>query len=320
MKEIIIDEKYEGIRFDKYLNKLLCNANDNFIYKMLRKKNILLNDKSANGSEKLKDGDKIFIFFKEETYDKFTKKNDSIVKIEKSLLDIFKENIIYEDCNLLIIDKWEGIKSQNDIKDEISINTILVSYLASQKKDILYDGSILNRLDTNTKGLMLCAKNYKTSRILTEAIKDRSINKYYRFVINGKLEEKEDILKLYIKKGNLVANISDKALDGYVEAITEYKVIKEFADYSLVEAKLITGKFHQIRASFSYLGNPLVLDKKYEDIKLYEDNKKHFKGNSQLLISYKLVFDKILDKEYKYLEDKIFYSKYNVEDYIIDEI
>ena len=321
MKEIIIDEKYDGIRFDKYLSKLLCNANESFIYKMLRKKNILLNDKSAKGSEKLKDGDKIFIFFKEETYDKFTKKDDNHrLDINGDLLDLFIKNIIYEDDNLLIIDKWEGIKSQNDIKDEISINTIFVSYLANQKKDLLYDGSILNRLDTNTKGLMLCAKNYKTARVLTELIKDRSINKYYRFVINGKLDKKEDILRLYIKKDNLIANISDKALDGYTEATTEYKVIKEFGAYSIVEAKLVTGKFHQIRASFSHIGSPLVLDKKYEDIKLYEDNKKHFKGNNQLLISYKIVFDKIIDKDYKYLEGKEFYSNYNVEDYILDEI
>ena len=321
MKEIIIDEKYDGIRFDKYLSKLLCNANKSFIYKMLRKKNILLNDKSAKGSEKLKDGDKIFIFFKEETYDKFTKKDDNHrLDINGDLLDLFIKNIIYEDDNLLIIDKWEGIKSQNDIKDEISINTIFVSYLANQKKDLLYDGSILNRLDTNTKGLMLCAKNYKTARVLTELIKDRSINKYYRFVINGKLDKKEDILRLYIKKDNLIANISDKGLDGYTETTTEYKVIKEFGAYSIVEAKLVTGKFHQIRASFSHIGSPLVLDKKYEDIELYEDNKKHFKGNNQLLISYKIVFDKIIDKDYKYLEGKEFYSNYNVEDYILDEI
>lgn len=321
MKEIIIDEKYDGIRFDKYLSKLLCNANKSFIYKMLRKKNILLNDKSAKGSEKLKDGDKIFIFFKEETYDKFTKKDDNHrLDINGDLLDLFIKNIIYEDDNLLIIDKWEGIKSQNDIKDEISINTIFVSYLANQKKDLLYDGSILNRLDTNTKGLMLCAKNYKTARVLTELIKDRSINKYYRFVINGKLDKKEDILRLYIKKDNLIANISDKGLDGYTETTTEYKVIKEFGAYSIVEAKLVTGKFHQIRASFSHIGSPLVLDKKYEDIELYEDNKKHFKDNNQLLISYKIVFDKIIDKDYKYLEGKEFYSNYNVEDYILDEI
>lgn len=320
MKEIIIDEKYDGIRFDKYLHKLLCNANDSFIYKMLRKKNILLNDNPAKGSEKLKDGDKIFIFFKDETFDKFTKKdNIDLVKIDKDLLDLFTNNIIYEDDNLLILDKWEGIKSQNDSKDEISINTIFVNCLYNIKKDDLYSGSIINRLDTNTKGLMICAKNYKSARFLTDSIKDRNIHKYYRFIINGKLSKKEDKLKLYLKKDNLQSFISDNELLGYTEAITEYKVIKEFDNYSIVEALLLTGKFHQIRASFSHIGNPLVLDKKYEDIKLYEDNKKHFKGNTQILISQKIVFDKILDKEYKYLEDKVFYSKYDVEDYILDE-
>lgn len=322
MKEIIIDEKYDGIRFDKYLSKLLCNCSSSFIYKMLRKKNILLNDKVAKGSEKLKDGDRIFIFFKEETYDKFTDK--SITKtsdvIDSKFLDIFNQHIIYEDDNLVIVDKWEGIKSQNDIKSDISINTIFVNYLKDKKKDLLYDGSILNRLDTNTKGLMLCAKNYKTSRVLTDAIKTRKIKKYYRFIINGSLKNKSGNVKLYMKKDSLVANISDKALDGYDEIITEYKIIKEFDKYSIVEALLVTGKFHQIRASFSHIGNPLVLDRKYENRELYEDDKKHFEGENQLLISYKIVFDNIDDNEYKYLDNKSFYSKYDIEDYIIDEI
>lgn len=322
MKEIIIDEKYDGIRFDKYLMKLLCNCSSSFIYKMLRKKNILLNDKVAKGSEKLKDGDKIFIFFKEETYDKFTNKNitKTIDVLDNKYIDTFKQHIIYEDDNLLIVDKWDGIKSQNDVKTDISINTIFVNYLKDKKKDLLYDGSILNRLDTNTKGLMLCAKNYKTSRVLIDAIKSRKIKKYYKFVVNGVLKDKSGIIKLYMKKDSLVAKISDKPLDGYDEIITEYKVIKEFDKYSIVEALLITGKFHQIRASFSHVGNPLVLDRKYESRELYEDNKKHFKGDNQLLISYKLVFDNIDDNDYKYLDNKSFYSKYNIEDYILDEI
>ena len=320
MKEIIIDEKYDGIRFDKYLSKLLCNCSNSFIYKMLRKKNILLNDKSAKGFEKLKDGDKIFIFFKEETYDKFTNKIDDNNKVDYKYLDIFKDNIIYEDDNLLIIDKWDGIKSQNDIKNELSINTLFVEYLKTDKQDELYNGSILNRLDTNTKGLMICAKNYKTSRVLTDAIKDRHIKKYYKFIVNGKLNLKEGILKLYFKKDGLIASISDKKLDGYDEIITEYKVIKEYANYSIVEALLVTGKFHQIRASFSYIGNPLVLDRKYESRELYENNKKYFKGDNQLLISYRLVFGSFIDKEYSYLDNKEFYSKYNIEDYLTNEI
>ena len=317
MKEIEIDEKYDGIRFDKYLKKILINVNDNFIYKMLRKKNILLNDKPSKGIEKLKIGDKIVFFFKDETFQKFTIKTDNKnFNIDDDLKELFKNSIVYEDNNLLIIDKWDGIKSQNDDKDSISINTLFVDYMKNDIEDTLYNKSIINRLDTNTKGLMICAKNYKAARTLTKLIEDKYIKKYYKFIINGHLKEKQKRLILYFKKDNNNAILTNKKIDGYKLIETDYKVLKEYDNYSIVEAELLTGKFHQIRASFAYIGNPLVLDKKYEKNDLYLDNKKHFKQDTQILISYKLLFENIEDENFSYLNNKMFYSKYNVEDYI----
>lgn len=315
MKEIFVTKEYENIRFNKYLQKLLINANTSFIYKMLRKKNILLNDNHAKGTECLKSGDKISIFFKEETYDKFTKNNDTKQEINSDLINKLIENIIYEDDNLLIIDKWDEIKSQSDINNNIAINEICKSYLISKDNNFdISSASIVNRLDTNTVGLIVFAKNYQTSREFSRLFKDRLIDKYYLTEVNGIVSKNEDtIIKyLYKNKNTNTSVISDENISGSSLTKTYYKIIKIKNNSTVLEIKLLTGKSHQIRAVLSSIGHPIICDKKYMDSKLYEENKKKFNMNHQVLISYKLVINNIENDNLKYLNNKMFYSKYKL--------
>lgn len=317
MKELLIDKMYNDIRFNKYLSKLLVNANQSYIYKMLRKKNILLNDKSAKGNEMLKAGDKVSIYFKDETYDKFTNKALKVEKAEDYKLELekLKSSIIYEDENIIIIDKWEGILSQSDKTSRLSLDKLCKIYLDDQDahNENMKTMSIVNRLDTNTLGLIVFAKNYNAAKYMANAFKNRNVEKHYLALVEGKLKNKEETLVLYMYKdsiANKVNVISKEYYDRYhntkyYETITKYKVLEERVNTSLIDIELVTGKSHQIRAAMSYIGNPIVNDHKYGSNILVENNK------SLALISYMLIFNDMED-EYSYLNNKIFHSNYKL--------
>ena len=315
MKEILVDKIYNDIRFNKYLSKLFVNANQSFIYKMLRKKNILLNEKTAKGNELLKTGDKISIYFKDETFDKFTDKNNVVDDIDVSNEDLekLKNSIIYEDDNIIIIDKWDGILSQADKTNRLSLDRLCKVYLKDLSAEQMSTMSIVNRLDTNTLGLIVFAKNYKAAKVMSDAFKNRDVEKHYHALVEGFLKQKEDVLNLYMlkdKNSNKVEVISeefinDKNIDKYIKTTTKYKLIEERANTSLLDIELITGKSHQIRAAMSYIGHPIVNDSKYGSKIMVENNR------SLALISYMLVFKDMRD-EFEYLNDKIFNSKYKL--------
>ena len=317
MKELLIDKIYNDIRFNKYLSKLFVNANQSFIYKMLRKKNILLNDKSAKGNEVLKEGDKVSIYFKDETYNKFTNKNNQTYNIDdyKSDIEKFKNNIIYEDENIIIIDKWEGILSQSDKTNRLSLDKLCKLYLNHFNADDenISTMGIVNRLDTNTLGLIVFAKNYNAAKYMSNAFKNRIVEKHYLALVEGKPKNNEDTLVLYMNKNNVtnkVTVISKDYYDGirdtrYYETITKYKLLEERVNTSLIDVELVTGKSHQIRAAMSYIGHPIVNDHKYGSNILIDNNK------SLALISYMIIFNN-MDDNFSYLNNKIFNSKYKL--------
>lgn len=320
MKTIFINENYEGIRLNKYLSKLLINQPDSFIYKMLRKKNILLNDKKAKGNELLVVGDKIDLYFSDDTYDKLTnnkktiKSNDNIEEINK-----FKNSIIYEDDNIIIIDKWYGIKSQSDKKNEVSIDYLAKQYLYNQIKyekqlDNISTSSIVNRLDTNTIGIIVFAKNYLSARLLSEAFRNRNIEKHYLALVEGYVEKKEDIIDLFMiknKSKNIITAIDFKSYDKLIDkndyylTHTKYNLIEYRENSSLLDVELLTGRSHQIRVAMSYMKHPIVNDIKYGSKMLNKNIK------SLALISYKIVF-KNIDGIINYLNNKQFISKYTI--------
>lgn len=291
MKKIIIDEKTQNQRFDKFLKKYFKNASSGFIYKMLRKKNITLNKAKASGNEILKSKDEVFVFFSDETFDKMRGTNDS-KDLSNYILKDDPLNIVYENDDFIAINKPKGILSQKADTSDVSLNEYVLSYLIKSKKltaeDLsLYRPSCVNRLDRNTTGLIFAAKTYKGAKELSEIIRDKSHPKIYRCVCAGEIKE-EQLLKHYLvkdEKSNQVF-IYDNETKGAKEIITGIKPLKTNGKVSLLEVTLYTGRTHQIRAHLSYIKHPVIGDYKYGDASVNKKFKEIYGITSQMLHSY----------------------------------
>ena len=295
MKEFIINKTNENQRLDKYLKRILPASSNSFLYKMLRKKNIELNGKRAKGDEILKSGDSIKIFFSDDT---FSKMSETLKEDLNIFLDAYKNinnvEIVFEHEDFMIVNKPEGVLTQKDKSSIPSLNEWCIGYLLSknyldEKTLKEFKPSVLNRLDRNTKGLVIFGKTLTGSQRLSELIKKRDIKKYYYAKTEGgcslngiykaylSKDEKTNKVTIYDDIKNIPSNIK------YSPISTKINVLKSNTDYSLLEIELITGKSHQIRAHLAHLGYPLLGDKKY--------NGKADSGlRHQELIAYKLVF------------------------------
>jgi len=286
MQEIIISQNEAGQRFDKLLCKYLNEAPKSFIYKMLRKKNIVLNGKKATGNEKLAIGDSVKIFLSDETIEKFSKLE--IKRTEAKL------NIIYENEHILLLNKPVGMLSQKaDAKDESAVEHI-VTYLLNSNQITMeelrkFKPSICNRLDRNTSGILVAGKSLIGLQEMAQLFKNRTLKKYYRCLVFGEIKNKQYI-KGYLTKDeitNKVCILSKKSVDA-VPIETEYEPIATNGTYTLLEVHLITGRTHQIRAHLASQGHPIVGDYKYGDIKTNEYFKNKYHLESQLLHAFRL--------------------------------
>lgn len=289
MRELIIDSKNENQRLDRYLSRLLCNASTGFIYKMLRKKNITLNNKKADGTEKLNAGDSVKIFFAEETLNKFMGTNSADGTYPYTKLDI-----IYENEDYIFVNKPVGMLTQKAAKDDISLNEYIIGYLLHENKltsDALatFKPSVCNRLDRNTSGLVAAGKTIKGLQELSLAFNNRNLKKYYICLVKGKVPERACISAFISKdeKTNKV-EISMTEKDGYSPISTEYIPICGNEILTLLKVHLITGKSHQIRAHLASIGNPLIGDYKYGDRRVNEKLNIKYGIKSQMLHSYEL--------------------------------
>ena len=311
MQELHVTENEAGQRLDKLLAKFLNQAPKSFLYKMMRKKNIVLNGKKCTGNEKLKQGDSIKLFFSDETIEKFSAGTYVTPKKEK----INMLPIIYEDEQVLLMNKPVGVLSQKAKDSDVSAVEILINYLIetnqlSKEQFRTFHPSICNRLDRNTSGILVAGKTLPALQEMNRFFKERTIAKYYRCLVKGRVIKNEDYIKGYLvkdQKTNKVSITKKKTEEG-VPIETEYCVIQSNDEVSLLEVHLITGKTHQIRAHLASIGHPIIGDYKYGDKQINEMYRQEYGLKSQLLHAYRLEMPSS-DGSLAYLNDKKFVAE-----------
>lgn len=303
MRELKIQNNEAGQRLDKLLMKYLNQAPASFVYKMLRKKNITLNDKKADGLEKLVLGDCVKLYLSEETIEKFQKLTYEPLKIQKPL------SILYEDSHICIINKEAGILSQKSKPEDISLIEYIISYLLEKREltqaDLLsFRPGLCNRLDRNTSGIIIAGKSLQGLQQMADLLKKRSMDKYYYCITKGVIEKKQTVKGyLYKSKTRNKVTITTQEVPDSSYICTEYEPIRYSSSYTLLKVKLITGRSHQIRAHLQSIGHPIIGDGKYGDVLVNQYFKKKYQLRHQLLHAYELVFPK-LEQELSGLSEK----------------
>lgn len=307
MKEVLITKENSNQRVDKFIRKYLNDAPLSFIYKTFRKKDVKINGKWVKENYILKENDLLRIYISDEQLNEFNKPIDiSKINYQNEI------NIVYEDNNILIVNKHKGILIHGD-KDEKrkTLTNSVLSYLY-KKGEFKNDGtsfipSPTHRLDRNTSGLVVFAKNVLASQEMMNLFKTHeAIKKTYLLLAFNSTRNKEGEISFPLIKDSKNGFVRVGRLEeGAKEARTLYKVIDENDYYSLIEATLITGRTHQLRVHFKAINLPIVGDEKYGDFaknKIFEDK---YQYRTQFLIAYKLSFGEV-HGELSYLSHRRF--------------
>ncbi len=310
MRQITIEKNDSGQRLDKFLIKKFKTMPKSMMYMYIRKKCVKVNSKKVTPQVILNEGDVLTFYIKDEFFDEAEKssKNYEFLKAPKKL------NIIYEDENIILIDKKPGVIVHQDSTYHFDCLLLrLQHYLYDRgeynpEKENSFAPALVNRIDRNTGGIVIGAKNAESLRILNQKMKDRELHKYYLCLLINSPKKDSCVLKDYLiknEKDNKV-NVLNKKIPGSKEIITKYNVITFKNNLTLCNVELLTGRTHQIRAHMAYIGCPILGDNKYGNKVL---NSK-YKLNRQCLYSYKLKFDFTTDSGIlNYLDKKEFSSK-----------
>ena len=316
MHELTIKKNDAGQRLDKFITKTL-DLPMSLLYKSIRLKKIKVNRKRAEASTVLNEGDTVQCFLADSFFEKSDKGESDLFRIKPHL------NIVYEDENIILLDKRPGISVHEDEHSEN--NTLIMhvlAYLAGKgeykpDEEQSFTPALCNRIDRNTGGIVIAAKTAEALRVMNEKIKLREIDKFYLAAVHGIPERSEATLKGYLlkdEKTNTVKVFDKNPPRNAKNIITKYKVIAKAKDTALLEVELLTGRTHQIRAHLAHIGHPLVGDGKYGINKA--DRERGYKY--QALYSYRLRFsfkgeatalEYLNGKEFKINKKDIYFTK-----------
>lgn len=306
MKEFVISKNDSGQRLDKFITKAVPGLPKSLLYKYVRIKRIKVDGKRCDIGDKLSEGSVVQCYINDEFFGKAEKKAPDFMR---SPLDL---DIVYEDSNVMLVNKPAGLLVHEGT--EWTPDTLIARIQHYLYKKGEYDPenensfvpALCNRIDRNTCGIVIAAKNAAALRIMNDKIKDREIIKKYLCVVKGTPREKSGTLEHYLLKDEKTNTVKafGKPVPGAKTAKTKYCVLAENDGMSLVEAELLTGRTHQIRVQFAQIGCPLIGDTKYG---LARDGRGF---TWQALCSYKLAFDFSADaEELDYLNGKVFTVK-----------
>lgn len=305
MKEFIITKNDSGQRLDKFLRKAVPALPPGMLYKFLRTKKIKVNRKRADGAQILCENDAVACFISDEFF-------SSEERSEKrpAASDLPDPEIIYEDDNILIVNKPVGlVVHDDDHQTEDTLIARVLSYLCrsgaySPERESSFTPALCNRLDKNTSGLVIAAKNAASLREINRLIRENRVHKSYLCVTASPPPKKQDTMKAFHMKpeNSKVVKISAKKLQGYREIITKYNVLSRNDKLCLVKIDLITGRTHQIRAHMAFAGAPLMGDNKYGK----PDINRSYDCRYQQLCAYRLSFEPEKESPLYYLNGKRF--------------
>ena len=304
MKELTIGANDAGQRLDRFLAKAVPLLPASLAQKYIRIKRIKCNGARAERDQRLQAGDVLQLYINDEFFDKPREDNAYLT------VSTPKINIVYEDENIILVDKRPGLAVHPHDGAEYGRTLIdhIQAYLYQKREwsprgENSFAPALCNRIDRNTGGIVIAAKNAETLRIINQKIKDREMDKRYLAIVEGIPKPQKGSLKGYLfkdAKKNRVF-VTDTPQTGAKSCQTNYQVIASDKGLSLVECELITGRTHQIRAQFAHAGHPLLGDGKYGKLN------KNYDRNFQALYSYKLTFKFTTDAGIlSYLDGKVF--------------
>ncbi len=305
MKALKIGKNDAGQRLDKFLGKAVKGLPQSLMYKFIRTKKIKVNGKRTVQNYFLAEGDEIQLYIKDEFFGSPESDSSALTRIKPKL------DIVYEDENIMLLNKRPGVlvHEDTDARDNTLIMHVKAYLINSGEYDPEAENSfapaLCNRIDRNTGGIVIAAKNAEALRVMNEKIRENKLQKYYLCLVHGKPPKKQDTMHAWLKKDSAanMVTVRDRRFEGAKEIITAYRTLEERGSASLLEVELITGRTHQIRAHMAHIGHPLLGDGKYG----VNREEKHRGYKYQALYSYKLRFSETEGENLlSYLEGRTF--------------